>query len=137
MDCVSAGTLHDAPPERPPATDRRLLPRQRLTRPIRLFDPVSGRFFPAQTRDASPAGLCLTTGLAVPLFPGRTIAVHLGREGHDRLLISRQVMRPATVVWVHRQPGLSRDTLCGVRWLPASESQTVTTGLREGSLRAG
>lgn len=105
--------------------DRRREPRQRLSRGVKLFDPLSGRFFPGRTLDCSPGGLCVRVGLATPVFPGRTVAVHLGREGHQGAMIERRFMQPASVVWVRRDPGVSREAVCGLRLLPDAAGDEV------------
>ena len=109
------------------ASDRRRGLRVSQRRPVKIFDPVSGRYFPGVTLDISGTGLRLGLPISTPVFEGRIVTVHVGREGHQQPLANRRNMIPARVVWLDRSPGTSREVLCGVEFVQRVSAEVAAS----------
>lgn len=105
--------------------DRRRGLRIRQKRPVKVFEPVSGRFFAGVTYDVSGTGLSVGLPLSVPVFEGRRVTVHVGREGRQGPLANRRFMIPARVVWLQREPGTCRELRCGLEFVQDNAAEVV------------
>ncbi|WP_428389737.1 PilZ domain-containing protein [Mucisphaera sp.] len=81
----------------PHNSDRRRSPRWPLTSPIKLKCVETGRFIPAESRDASWGGLRVRPGQTTNLRVGQPVEVSLPADG-QRGLIKAEAMVPAVVV---------------------------------------
>ena len=92
------------------AAERRRGLRIRQNRPIKIFEPVTQRYFGGQTEDLSATGLRIELPLATPMRPGKLVNVHVGLGQSGESLANRRRMVPARVVWVSREA--DRTTGC-------------------------
>ena len=102
--------VSDAGCETSEAERRRGL-RVRQQRPIKVFEPVSGRYLGGRTEDVSATGLRVTLPLSSAVREGCTLTVHVGLSEHGNALANRRQMMPARIVWVDRPADLSTRTL--------------------------
>ena len=105
--------LHTTPPDSDGSERRR---RQRLAvhKSVKLFDPVSGRYFAGHTCDVSQSGLCLELPAKLPARAGGTASLCVA--GDCTGLMSRSEMLDVRFVWVSRDHNTGRAT-CGVELL--------------------
>src|SRR6266567_3345306 len=91
-------------PPRPssPSNERRRGLRSKHSRPVKIYEPQSSRYFPGQTADISATGLRLTPPLSTPLIPGNVLSLHIGSPHSTSTLASRRQMLEAKVIWMHR-----------------------------------
>lgn len=96
--------------------ERRRGLRVRQSRPIKVFEPISGRYFGGQTEDISAAGLRIELPISSALRAGRTMDLHVGLSRTGDSLANRRRMIPARVVWVSLsdRPG---QLICGIEFL--------------------
>jgi hypothetical protein len=106
-------------------SDRRRGLRVPRKRPVKVFDPVSGRYFPGITLDISGTGLRLGLPLSMPVFEGRVVTVVVGTDVGRDGLTQRKQMIPARIVWLDRRPGTSREVRCGVEFIPHSRAEVA------------
>lgn len=99
-------------------TERRRGLRIRQNRPIKVFEPVTARYFGGQTRDVSATGLRIELPPSAALRPGRMLSVHVGLDSHGHSLANRRQMIPARIVWI-RPPTDKAPTrvMAGVEFL--------------------
>jgi hypothetical protein len=99
-------------------SERRRGLRIRQHRPIKIFEPITHRYFGGQTEDLSATGLRIELPLATPVRPGKLLNVHVGLGEHGESLANRRKMIPARVVWVSRSPDLATGRLmAGVEFI--------------------
>src|ERR1041385_5309904 len=77
--------------------ERRRGLRIRQSRPIKVFEPASARYFPGQTGDISSTGLRIELPLSTPIRPGKVLDIHIGLTGNGETLAYRRGMIPARV----------------------------------------
>ncbi len=88
------------------------------TRPIKVFEPTSSRYYGGQTEDISSTGLRIELPRSVALTPGKVLNVHVGLSSSGEALANRRQMMPARVVWVRRQNnGTSAKLTAGLEFL--------------------
>jgi hypothetical protein len=95
-------TTVDAPPLH---LDRRRGLRVAQRRPIKLLEPMTGRYLPGMTLDLSRTGLRLRLGTRLPLLTGHVVKVHIGLSPGQQPLANRRNMLPARVVWTVQSAG--------------------------------
>lgn len=96
MTLVLTGTDETDLHERSGIERRRGL-RIRQARPIKVYEPVAGRYLGGQTQDISATGLKIELPVSSPVRPGRLLTVQVGGN-----LANRRQMIPARVVWIDR-----------------------------------
>lgn len=82
--------------------ERRRGLRVRQSRPIKVYEPTSRRYFGGQTEDLSVTGLRVELPATTPVCEGRLLTVHVGLSASGEALANRRSMMPARVVWVRR-----------------------------------
>jgi hypothetical protein len=92
-------------------TERRRGLRIRQERPVKVFEPTSGRFYGGKTADISATGLRIELPRSVLVRPGVELTIHVGVADGGSALANRRQMIPARVVWVDRRADLER---CGL-----------------------
>ncbi len=94
----------DIAPRRSAATgaERRRGLRIEQARPIKVFDPMTSRYFGGQTCDVSATGLRIELPASMPVREGKTISVHVGLNDQGQALANRRAMIPAKIVWIDR-----------------------------------
>ena len=97
--------------------DRRRGLRVRDVRPVKIFEPVGGRYFGGQTEDISATGLRIELPAWAPLRVGDALNIHVGLNGKGQTLANRRHMIPARVVWVSRAAGRQPTLEAGVEFL--------------------
>ncbi len=97
---------------------RRSGPRQHLSRPVKLYDPLSERYFSGHLLDESDQGGRLRLEGHCPLQPGAQVRLYVAPVGQSAGLVSLQSMQTAQVAWMRRD---GQGCLqAGVRLLAAS-----------------
>jgi hypothetical protein len=86
-------------------------------RPIKVFEPTTSRYFPGQTADVSATGLRVQIPLSTPVWPGKTLSVHVGLSAAGGSLANRRQMIPARVVWADRDGSDGRTMTLGLEFL--------------------
>jgi hypothetical protein len=81
--------------------ERRRGLRIKQTRPVKVYEPRTSRYFPGQTADISANGLRLTLPPSTPIIAGSTLSLHVAVP--DCALASRRQMVEAKVVWIQRE----------------------------------
>jgi hypothetical protein len=84
-----------------PAERRRGL-RIQQNRPIKVLDPMAGKYFGGQTRDVSSTGLQIELPAHATVRTGEMLNIHVGLSSSGESLANRRQMVPARVVWVNR-----------------------------------
>ncbi len=88
------------------------------TRPVKIYDQMSSRYFGGQTCDISSTGLKLELPLHALLREGETLNVHVGLSADGGPLANRRQMMPARVVWVNRAQSMKSGRMtAGVEFL--------------------
>jgi hypothetical protein len=101
--------------------ERRRGLRVRQHRPIKIFEPVTHKYFGGQTEDVSATGLRIELPLSTPVRPGRIVNVHVGLNDRGEALANRRQMIPARVVWVGRRADLAHGHLtAGVEFISST-----------------
>jgi hypothetical protein len=100
------------------ASERRRGLRIRQDRPIKVFEPVTARYFGGQTRDISVTGLRIELPPSAALRPGRLLNVHVGLDSAGHSLANRRQMIPARIVWIRPPtPQAPTRVMAGVEFL--------------------
>lgn len=81
------------------------------SRPIKVFEGLSGRFYGGQTSDVSATGLRIELPVGTPVRSGSILNIHVGLSTGGQPLANRREMMPARVVWVDRRSAFSRGRL--------------------------
>jgi hypothetical protein len=106
-------SMHDAEAER-----RRGL-RVRQSRPIKIYEPTTSRYFGGQTLDVSATGMRVELPVSTPVRPGYMVNIHVGLNEMGESLANRRQMMQAKVVWVERALDLTRSRLtAGIELTP-------------------
>jgi hypothetical protein len=104
--------------------DRRRRVRIAVEQAVKLFDPVTGRYFAGHTVDVSDGGFCLALPARVPARAGQTAHVYVATSSERRGLIDHTMLVPVRYVWVRRTTIGGRlggeRCLCGVEVLAES-----------------
>lgn len=103
----------------PSATERRRGFRVRQSRPVKVYEPTTSRYFGGQTGDVSATGLRVELPAYAPVREGDVLSIHVGLSQHTgQALVHRRQMIPARVVWVARRAGrLDGKLEAGVEFL--------------------
>ena len=102
-----ASTRRRRSAEAVPAERRRGL-RIAQSRPVKVYEPVSARFFAGHTCDVSSTGLRIELPASLPVVEGKVISIHVGLNDRGQALVNRRAMMPARIVWVSRSIGEDR-----------------------------
>ena len=97
---TTIGQQHGRQSDQPGERRRGLRVRQH--RPVKIYEPVSGRFFGGQTEDVSATGLRIELPAFATVREGETLSIHVGLSSKGESLANRRHMMPAKVVWVRR-----------------------------------
>jgi hypothetical protein len=116
-------TLADRRPSPSPANlaERRRGLRIKQSRPVKIYEPRTSRYFPGQTADISLNGLRLSLPLSTPIVTGNTICLHLSSPHSNCAFASRTQMIEAKVVWMQRE---STQLLVGLELLSTAAIQS-------------
>ena len=85
-----------------PGSERRRGLRIRQQRPVKIFEPMAGRYFGGQTEDVSATGLRLELPVSASVRPGESLHIHVGLNNNGQSLANRKQMLAARIVWVKR-----------------------------------
>lgn len=91
--------------------ERRRGVRVRIVRPVRVFEPESGRTLAAKTRDISSSGAKLEMPIAAGMQPGQVVEIDVGAFNGLGSLTHRRQHLSAKIVWVSRDSRLVRPML--------------------------
>ena len=97
-------------------SERRRGLRIQQDRPIKVLDPIAGRYFGGQTRDVSATGLQIELPLHAAIRTGETLNIHVGLSRTGESLANRRQMIPARVVWVNRSATFGKMMTAGVEF---------------------
>ena len=98
--------------------ERRRGLRIRQTRPIKILEPVTSRYFGGQTEDVSTTGLRIELPASAHVRPGEVLNIHVGADSRGQMLANRRQMMPAKVVWVDRRSKFDHGRLiAGIEFL--------------------
>lgn len=100
--------------------ERRRRSRQRICKTVKLYDPVTGRYFAGHTCDISEAGLRLELPAKLPAMAGGTACVYIA-DNAGRGFIQHTQMLPVRYVWVRRDARTGMAT-CGLEILSDTAS---------------
>jgi hypothetical protein len=89
--------------EKVPAERRRGL-RIRQNRPVKVFEPLTSRYFGGHTADVSSTGLRIELPAFMPVAEGTVVNIHVGLSEQGQPLANRRAMMPARIVWIDRTP---------------------------------
>ncbi len=95
--------------------ERRRRPRLRVSKSVKLYDPLSGRYFSGHTCDVSESGLRLELPAKLPAIAGQSACVYVS-DNVGRGFIQHTQMLPVRYVWVRRDARTGLAT-CGVEIL--------------------
>ena len=99
-------------------TERRRGLRVRQTRPVKVYEPTTSRYFGGQTEDVSVTGLRVELPAYAPVRTGDVLSIFVGLNQAGQQLAHRRQMIPARVVWVSRDSGrLDAKLEAGVEFL--------------------
>ena len=100
-------------------SERRRGLRIHQNRPLKVFEPTTGRYFGGQTCDISSTGLRIELPASMPVREGHVVTLHVGLDGKGQALANRRAMIPARVVWMERSfDGSNRPTvMAGVEFV--------------------
>ncbi len=101
--------------------ERRRRPRARVSKTVKLYDPLSGRYFAGHTADVSESGLRLELPARLPALTGRTACVYIADDHVGRGFIQHTQMLPVRYVWIRRDARTGVAT-CGVEILADTAS---------------
>jgi PilZ domain len=94
------------------------------SRPIKVFEPTTSRYFGGQTQDVSTTGLRLELPAHIQVRPGKILSIHVGLSETGQPLANRRQMIPARVIWVTRPTDTTTRTLsAGVEFLATVAAQ--------------
>lgn len=71
-------------------------------RPVKVYEPLSARYYGGQTCDVSSTGLRIELPASMPVGEGKVITIHVGLNEKGQALANRRAMIPAKVVWLER-----------------------------------
>lgn len=95
----------DHEPESNAGDERRTHPRVDLQRPVKVFDPQSGKYHTGSTCDVSAGGVLIELAHAIPARPGNDVLLGIAQKRRQPLL-RRNEMVPARIVrTVHADGG--------------------------------
>ena len=100
------------------STERRRGLRIKQSRPVKLYEPRTSRYFPGQTADISATGLRLSLPLPTPIIAGNILCLHVGSNSP---FASRRQMIEAKVIWMDRT---DTHLLAGLELLPTAAIQS-------------
>jgi hypothetical protein len=104
--------------------ERRRGLRIRQNRPVKVYEPNAGRYFPGQTCDISSSGLKLELPLSIPAQPGDVLNIYVGLNAVGECLANRRQMMPARIVWIDRRATHSKSRMvAGVELLASIAAQ--------------
>ena len=103
-------SMRMASTEAVPSERRRGL-RIRQSRPVKVLEPLSGRYLGGQTQDVSSTGLRLELPASAAIQSGSTLSIHVGVNDQGQSLANRRAMIPARIVWVDRRIEDGKGTL--------------------------
>ena len=98
-------------------SERRRGLRIHQNRPVKVFEPASGRYVGGQTEDISATGLRIEFPASAPVVPGKLLCIHVGLNAAGQTLANRRQMIPARVVWARRGGARKAKLLAGVEFL--------------------
>lgn len=82
--------------------ERRRGLRIRQNRPVKVYEPIAGRYFAGHTCDVSSTGLRVELPASMLVREGKQITIHVGLNEQGQALANRRSMIPAKIVWVER-----------------------------------
>lgn len=85
------------------ASERRRGIRVRQDRPIKVYEPRSGRYIGGRTLDISATGLRIELPSSSPVRDGAVLNLHVGVAVGGEPLAHRRSLMPARVVWTSRR----------------------------------
>ena len=97
--------------------ERRRALRVAQQRPIKLYEPTSGRYLGGQTHDVSATGLRIELPVSAAVRPNKLVTVHVGASSSGASLANRRQMIPAKVVWVDRSREIGGRLTAGIEFL--------------------
>ena len=100
----------------PIAIERRRGLRISEQRPVKVFEPLTARYFAGITGDISTAGLKVQLRGGVPIRPGKVVHVHVGAKENGLSLVNHRQMMPARVIWMKREPN-SAQLIAGLEFI--------------------
>jgi hypothetical protein len=104
--------------------ERRRGARVRQARPVKVYDPMTGRYFAGRTCDVGTTGARLALPVSTPLRPGRPLNIHIGVARGGQPLAHRRQMIPARVIWVERpERGRTGSLEAGIEFEPTIEAR--------------
>jgi hypothetical protein len=104
----------------PIGAERRRGLRINQVRPVKIFEPIGGRYIGGCTADISATGLRIELPRWAALCEGKTLNIHVGLSRSGQHLANRRQMLPARVVWVNREPkGQNSSLIAGVEFTAA------------------
>jgi hypothetical protein len=71
-------------------------------RPVKVYEPMSARYYGGQTSDISSTGLRIELPASMPVNEGKVINIHVGLNEKGQALANRRAMMPAKIVWLER-----------------------------------
>jgi len=86
-------------------------------RPVKVYEPSSGRYVGGQTEDISSTGLRIELPASAPVVPGKILSIHVGLSSAGQMLANRRQMIPARVVWARRLHSDPAKLVAGVEFL--------------------
>jgi PilZ domain-containing protein len=98
-------------------SERRRGLRIHQNRPVKVYEPGSGRYIGGQTEDISTTGLRIELPASAPIIPGKILSIHVGLSAAGQTLANRRQMIPARVVWTRRLNARSGRLFAGVEFL--------------------
>ena len=101
--------------------ERRRRPRARVSKSVKLYDPLSGRYFAGHTCDVSDGGLRLELPAKLPALAGQTACVYVADNVAGRGFVQHTQMLPVRFVWVRRN-ARTGVAMCGVQILSDTAS---------------
>ena len=99
------------------SSERRRGLRIRQNRPVKVFEPGTGRYFGGKTEDISATGLRIELPVWANVRPGETLSIHVGLSRKGETLANRRQMIPARIIWVNREMGRRPHLEAGVEFL--------------------
>jgi hypothetical protein len=112
-------TLHPAVEDDTYTLERRRGLRIQQNRPIKVYEPVSSRYFGGHTWDISGTGLRVELPRNALVQPGKLISIHVGPSDAGQPLANRRHMIPARIVWIDRRKERENTVQAGVEFIPS------------------
>jgi len=98
-------------------SERRRGLRINQNRPVKVFEPASGRYIGGQTEDVSSTGLRIELPASAPVVSGKIVCIHVGLNAIGQTLANRRQMIPARVIWTRRLNANGTRLMAGVEFL--------------------